>query len=315
MADSGPLVSIGLPTYNRAEQLKRAIESALAQDYPNIDVVISDNASTDGTQALCEELCRRDSRVRYIRQSTNSGMAGNHIAAFKHARGDYYMVLGDDDWIDSSYVSTCMRVLLAEPEFAVVCGRPFLYQSGRPLSEGVITTLLQETGAERVLAYYRDVFDNVPFYGISRRALLATVPPMRDTMAGDWLYIASLAFLGKIKTVETTAMYKSVGTGASASVERIVQVVGLPPFQARHPVLSVLLGACKDIAWTSPVYRSSGWLGRLSLSCKVGLALARKYHLQRVLSYRGGLLITAIRGRLHRPPRGRSAPPSSPSKL
>ncbi len=311
MTDSGPLVSIGLPTYNRAEQLKRAIESALAQDYPNLEVVISDNASTDETQPLCEELCRRDSRVRYIRQSANSGMAGNHIAAFKHARGDYYMVLGDDDWIDPSYVSTCMRVLLTEPEFAVVCGKPFLYQSGRPLSEGVLTTLLQETGAERVLAYYRDVFDNVPFYGISRRALLSTAPPMRDTMAGDWLYIASLAFLGKIKTVETTAVYKSVGTGASASVERIVQTVGLPAFQARHPVLSVLLGACKDIAWASPVYRSNGWLGRLSLSCKVGLVLSRKYHLQRVLSYRGRLLITIVRGRLHRPQRGRSAPPSS----
>ncbi len=296
MEESKSLVSIGIPTYNRTQQLKRAIESVLAQDYPNVEVVISDNASTDDTQALCEDLCRRDSRVRYVRQGANIGMAANHVEAFNHARGEFYMVLGDDDWIDPSYVSTCVRMLLADPEIAVVCGKPFLYQSGRPLSEGIITTLLQRSGGERVLAYYKEVFDNVPFYGVSRRELLATAPPMRSTMAGDWLYVASLAFLGKIKTVETTSVYKSVGTGASASVEQIVQTVGLPAFQARHPVLSVILGACKDIAWASPVYRSSGWAGRLFLSCRVGMVLARKYHLHRVLSYRGRLLIKLIKG-------------------
>ncbi len=297
MADSEHLVSIGIPTYNRAGQLGRAIESALAQDYADVEVVISDNASTDGTQALCEEFRRRDSRIRYIRQGTNIGMAGNHVEVFRHARGEFYMVLGDDDWIDPSYVSTCVRALCAEPGFAAVCGKPFLYQSGHPLAEGVITNLLQRSGGERVLAYYREVFDNVPFYGVSRRELLATVPPMRNTMAGDWLYIASLAFVGKIKTMETTAVYKSVGAGASASVEQIVRSVGLPAFQARHPVLSVILNACKEIAWASPAYRSGGRLGRLVLSCKVGTVLARKYHLHRALSYRGRLVVAWVKGR------------------
>ncbi len=298
MTDSGPLVSIGIPTYNRSQQLKRAIDSAFAQDYPNIEVVISDNASTDETQSLCEELCQRDSRVRYIRQSINRGIATNHIEAFKHSRGEYYMVLGDDDWIDPSYVSACLHVLLTEPEFAVVCGKPFLYQSGRPFHEGGVTTLLQDSPSKRVLAYYRDVFDNAPFYGISRRALLSTVPPMRDTFAGDWFYIASLAFLGKIKTVETTSVYKSVGAGASASVESIVQTLALPTFQARHTVLNVILYACKDIAWASPVYRSTGVPGRLFLSYRVGLVLSRKYHLHRVVFYRGRMLITFVRERL-----------------
>lgn len=301
MTDSRPLVSIGVPTYNRATLLKRSVESALAQDYSNLEVVISDNASSDETQFMCDEFCRLDNRVQYVRQSTNRGIAANHISAFKHSRGEYYMVLGDDDWIDPSYVSTCMNVLLAKPEFALVCGKPFLYQSGHPLHEGVVTTLLQDSGSKRVLAYYRDVFDNVPFYGISRRALLSTVPPMRDTLAGDWFYIASLAFLGKIKTVETTSVYKSVGAGASASVESIVETLALPAFQARHTVLNVILYACKDIAWASPVYRSKGLLRRLLLSCQVGLVLSRKYHLYRALPHRGRLLITFIRGRLRLP--------------
>ena len=64
-----PLVSIGLPTYNRATSLGRAVESALTQDYRNIELIVSDNASTDETETLCAEFCRRDSRVRYLRDN------------------------------------------------------------------------------------------------------------------------------------------------------------------------------------------------------------------------------------------------------
>ena len=52
------LLSIGIPTFNRAETLKQAVESLLAQDYPNIELVISDNASTDDTERVCREFCR-----------------------------------------------------------------------------------------------------------------------------------------------------------------------------------------------------------------------------------------------------------------
>ena len=63
------VVSIGLPTFNRASSLRKAIDSALSQDYRNIELVISDNDSSDGTQVLCEEYALRDNRVRYIHSS------------------------------------------------------------------------------------------------------------------------------------------------------------------------------------------------------------------------------------------------------
>ena len=75
-----PLVSVGIPTFNRLIMLRRAVDSALSQDYPNLEVVISDNASTDGTQAWCEQLARRDSRVRYVRQP-NTRDAGAYNTA------------------------------------------------------------------------------------------------------------------------------------------------------------------------------------------------------------------------------------------
>src|ERR1700687_633000 len=108
---SQPLVSIGLPTYNRAVGLGRAIESVLAQDYRNIELIVSDNASTDETERLCTEYCRRDSRVRYLRQETNRGAISNFRAVVAHAQGEFFMWLGDDDWLDQGYLSECLRII------------------------------------------------------------------------------------------------------------------------------------------------------------------------------------------------------------
>jgi glycosyltransferase involved in cell wall biosynthesis len=77
MIESPSLVSIGIPTYNRAELLKRAIESALNQDYKNIEVIISDNASTDDTESICQFYCNQDARLKYVRHSQNRGPGAN----------------------------------------------------------------------------------------------------------------------------------------------------------------------------------------------------------------------------------------------
>ena len=96
-----PKVSIGIPTFNRADLLRRSIESALGQDYPNIEVLVSDNASTDETPAICQGL---GDRIKYFRQSINLGPLTNFSKVLEMASGEFFMWLGDDDWIDASYV-------------------------------------------------------------------------------------------------------------------------------------------------------------------------------------------------------------------
>src|SRR2546426_4767904 len=86
-----PLVSIGIPTYNRSSSLVRAVESALAQDYDNLEIVISDNASTDETANLSVEFCKKDMRIRYIRQSKNLGITENFRRALGASHGAYSM--------------------------------------------------------------------------------------------------------------------------------------------------------------------------------------------------------------------------------
>ena len=86
--DARPLVSIGIPTYQRAKTLDRAVESALAQSYANIEIVICDDGSNDATEIICRDLSRRDARVRYLRSPANLGLAANHNRLFAEIRDD-----------------------------------------------------------------------------------------------------------------------------------------------------------------------------------------------------------------------------------
>jgi glycosyltransferase involved in cell wall biosynthesis len=104
-------VSIIIPTYNRANYVCQAIESALAQDYPDLEIVVSDNASADGTaEAVKSYGC--DHRLKYFRNSENIGMVPNfRKALYDHAAGDWAIVLNDDDYfIDRSFISKAMKL-------------------------------------------------------------------------------------------------------------------------------------------------------------------------------------------------------------
>ena len=273
-----PLVSVGIPTFNRLIMLRRAVDSVLSQDYPNLEVVISDNASTDGTQSWCELLARRDSRVRYVRQPTNVGAFANFARVFELSHGSLYMVLGDDDWLESTYVSRCSEVLLAHTETATVCGTPRMFRDDQFLYEGRKMNLLQGTSTERVAAYFWQVGENVPFHGLMRRAVLARLPVMPEVLGGDWLFVAWLAFVGKIQTLDDTAIYKSV-RGTTGSWQKIASHTRLGTFATKIPYVLIMDAVFRDIAWASPAYAPAGRLGRIWLACLATAVLLGKFSL------------------------------------
>jgi glycosyltransferase involved in cell wall biosynthesis len=269
-----PLVSIGLPTYNRAATLGRAIESALNQHYQNIELLISDNASTDETEAICRDAVRHDKRVKYLRQQTNQGATANFRAVLRESAGEFFMWLADDDWLDQSYVGRCVQVLLERPDYSLVCGKARYFQDGKFDSEGVVVRLLQERASDRTLAYFGQVADNGTFYGVMR-GVQARQVLLRNTMGGDWLYMAAVAFIGKVETLEDICVNRSLG-GATASYKKIADSLGLSQFAADHPNLSIAASAFSDIVWRSTVYSKDGLFTRLSLGSKVFSVVARR---------------------------------------
>src|SRR3989338_8821533 len=110
-SSKNPLVSIGLPTRNRAHLLKEALESLLGQTYRNIEYIVSDNASTDGTAELLHDYAARDPRIRYIRQDTDINGMENHEFVLRKAQGEYFMWASDDDWWHPRFVETLVDVL------------------------------------------------------------------------------------------------------------------------------------------------------------------------------------------------------------
>ena len=103
---SAPLVSIGLPTYNRAGLLGESLATLVAQDYTNLEIVVSDNASTDQTRDVCESFSRRDPRIRYHRNPATIPAFENFRQALWLCRGEYFMWASDDDRWESAFVST-----------------------------------------------------------------------------------------------------------------------------------------------------------------------------------------------------------------
>jgi len=280
-----PLISIGLPTYNRAATLGRAIESALNQDYENFELVISDNASTDETEAICLHAARQDNRVKYLRQQDNQGLTANFCEVLKQSGGEFFMWLADDDWLEPNYLVRCMSVFVAEPQHSLVCGNGRYFQNGIFIFDEEQLNLLQDSGAERVLSYYRGVGMNGMFYGLMRRDLISGLP-FEDKLGIDWLLTAQVAFSGKVRVLTEIHLNRSLD-GASRDMTKLAFHAGLSGFVAKYPHLNIAVSVFKDILWKSTVYRPLTTLERLKLAAKSSAAICNRYV---VLDWRKKLL-------------------------
>lgn len=114
-----PLVTIAIPTYNRADNnLPKALDSALRQTYKNIEVIVSDNCSTDGTEAMMRNY--QNDHLKYVRHKENLGANGNFNACLHEAKGDYFLLLHDDDLIDDDFVDICMKEVNYSRDYGLV---------------------------------------------------------------------------------------------------------------------------------------------------------------------------------------------------
>src|SRR5690606_1394413 len=96
--------TVYIPTYNRVELLKRAVESVRQQTYQNLDIIIVDDCSKDSTHEYLKEITKQDSRIRYFIKEKNSGACVSRNIAIENARGDFITGLDDDDYFLNSRI-------------------------------------------------------------------------------------------------------------------------------------------------------------------------------------------------------------------
>jgi len=265
--ETAPAVTVGIPTHNRAQGLKRALESVLDQTERDLEVIISDDASSDETSVVVGQLAQRDARVRYIRREAPLGLTENFNFLLAHASGRYVMLLADDDYIDPNYIARCRAELDRDAELGIVAGSPIYHEPNGRTFGGRDINLLDARPARRVLRYFGSVTDNVCIYGLMRTTLVGEALPMRNCLAGDWLLVARIALLAKVRTTSSTHLHRST-EGTSATFARTVRRMGLSAFEARHPHLAIMRLIREDIAHRAPVY------DRLTRSRRHVLALA-----------------------------------------
>jgi glycosyltransferase involved in cell wall biosynthesis len=138
-------VSIAITAFNQAQYIGQAVESALAQDYPNLEVVVSDNHSTDSIEEVMG-CYTSDPRLKYFRNETNLGMIGNfRKALYEYSTGDYALHLdGDDYFIDSGYIRQAMDLIDRQGLAMVFARSKSLYEKDNILIEDKVNSDLPE---------------------------------------------------------------------------------------------------------------------------------------------------------------------------
>lgn len=131
-----PLVSVGIPTYNRPEGLRRTLECITEQTYKNLEIIVSDNCSPDcKTEAIVREFMEKDSRIQYFRQDTNKGIVFNFQFVLDAATGKYFMWVADDDTWELSSVSYLVEALENNPDVVLsFCRFELTYDYRQPFT-------------------------------------------------------------------------------------------------------------------------------------------------------------------------------------
>ena len=206
MRMGSPNVSIGLPVYNGERYLTEAIDSILGQTFSDLELLISDNASTDGTEDICQSYAAKDSRVRYLRQNENLGAAPNYNEVFHVSRGKYFKWAAHDDVLEPTMVERCQEVLEQESD-VVVCA-PYtriIGAEGEFLKDlGLEIELLEPSPDRRLgsfLRYHRSPRECNAVFGLIRSSVLGKTGLIGSYPASDMILLAHLALRGKIAIV------------------------------------------------------------------------------------------------------------------
>src|ERR1700712_2170942 len=140
-----PLVSIAIPTWNRRELLRLTLRAAQAPTFDPLEIVVSDNASDDGTVEMVRELARDDDRIKLFVNDTNIGGL-NYLAAQSRCRGDYIKFLNSDDLIPPNLVEH-LAAGLADPSVGLAIARQdWMDEQGRPFSQQLAPPLVSWWG-------------------------------------------------------------------------------------------------------------------------------------------------------------------------
>jgi len=202
---SAPRLSIGLPVYNGEKYLAESLDALLGQGYEDFELIISDNASTDGTAGLCRRYGKQDSRIRYFRQPRNIGCAPNHNFVFRHSRGELFNWVSADDLYARDLLQRCVDALDEHPGVVLASSWTAAIDGAGNLTRALEYPLATDSAnaPERFRSMLfgsghddYGVIQADDDYGVIRADVLRRVAPLSSYHHADKVIMAELALHG-----------------------------------------------------------------------------------------------------------------------
>ncbi|MEP6607262.1 MAG: glycosyltransferase [Burkholderiaceae bacterium] len=193
------LITVGLPVYNSERYLKQSLDSLLAQSFSDFVLIISDNASTDGTAQICKQYAAADSRIKYFRNEVNIGNPRNFNRLAGLATSRYLKWSTADDFWEPTFLERALEVMERDPTIALCYPQAVLVDAeGRnPTDYNDVLNLVQDDPAERFLALLESVKLAHQHLGLIRMSHLQQTQLLGNYVASDVNLLAELSLYGK----------------------------------------------------------------------------------------------------------------------
>lgn len=278
-----PLVSIGLPTYNRPAGLRKALEWITRQTYQNIEVIISDNCSEiDEVQTTTEEFASKDQRIRVFRQEKNIGLENNFNFVYAQSGAPYFIWMSDDDFFESDYIEKCITFLEEHPQHILCSGIAKYYDGEKYIFSEPMFKVDQTSIVSRLFSYFKHVQKNGNFYGVFRNGKLS-IPPLPNHIGSDWAFMAKLAVCGRLSYLDTTAYHRSIA-GNSQTRKKMVEKAGVKTLKKLFFETYLAYNISKNIFTDPSIKIKTSWLNRkllitmifFQINCKLFFKFIKK---------------------------------------
>lgn len=216
-----PRVSIGVPIYNGEKYIRHTLDSLLAQTFRDIEIIVTDNGSTDATPQIVKRYAALDPRVWFVSNGSNLGPARNYNRSLELARGEYFKWNPADDLCAADFVEKCVNVLDSDPSVVLAHTRTTVIDSGGAEIRRYGYELdLDDPRAHARFARMVNVDHNAhgahELYGVIRTRSLRATPGMGMHVRGDSVLLARLLLLGRFRRVEEYLFYNRDHAGRSS---------------------------------------------------------------------------------------------------
>jgi glycosyltransferase involved in cell wall biosynthesis len=264
MSTRNPLVTIGMPVFNGATTIAMALDSLLGQSFGDFEMIVSDNASTDGTLDIVSEYQRNDSRIRLARQSRNIGANPNWSFVARAANGTYLKWASSNDWCAPTFLSECVAALKQNDDATLSFPKTKLFSGDLQNATDYEADfgLTDDSPSERFKTLASRLALNNPMNGLIRLQALRQTRLVENFRGADLVLFGHLALLGEFLLVPSALFYRRMDPASSTHLMSREEVQRFhhpnPGSSALVPSWRYHLSLCR-VAMTAPISLRERW--------------------------------------------------------